>query len=139
MKIVLDTNVLVSALLTPRGPAAQILDLIAQQKVTLLFDERILEEYREVLQRPKFGFEGTLTGELILFLETLGEFVHATPLWVSLPDSSDQMFAEVAKDGAADALITGNLRHFPARLCRGLKVLSPAQFLIFWKNQQKIL
>lgn len=139
MKIVLDTNVLISALLTPHGPAAQILDLITQQKVSLLFDERILEEYREVLQRPKFGFEEALTGELVLFLENIGEFVHATPLLVSLPDPADQMFVEIARDGSADALITGNRRHFPARLCQGLKVLSPAQFLIFWKNQQRIL
>ncbi|MBI1864175.1 MAG: putative toxin-antitoxin system toxin component, PIN family [Nitrospirae bacterium] len=55
MKIVLDTNVLVSAFISPHGAPALILRLILQGELTLVADSRILDEYREVLVRPRFG------------------------------------------------------------------------------------
>jgi len=57
MIIVLDTNVLVSAILQPRGKPAAVLDLVLTSQVLLAYDRRIMMEYREVLHRPKFKFD----------------------------------------------------------------------------------
>ncbi len=71
MRIVLDTNVLVSALLSPHGPPAQILQLILAGKLVPCLDLRILDEYRQVSRRPKFAFDARLTNELLDFLESV--------------------------------------------------------------------
>ena len=127
MKIVLDTNVLVSALLTPQGLPAQILLLALAGDLTLLFDERILEEYREVLHRPRFAIPRDQLAEILEQLEADGELVAATPVTAALPDPDDRPFIEVALSGRADALVTGNVRHFPPDL--GVVVLSPRALL----------
>jgi putative PIN family toxin of toxin-antitoxin system len=108
VRIVLDTNVLVSALLTPQGLPAQILLLALAGDLTLLFDERILEEYREVLHRPRFAIPRDQLAEILEQLEADGELVATTPVTAALPDPDDRPFIEVAMSGRADALVTGN-------------------------------
>lgn len=129
MRIVLDTNVLVSALLSPHGPPARILQLILAGKVVPCFDVRILDECRRVLPRPKFAFDVRHTNELLDFLESTGETVLSVPLQNPLPDADDHAFLEAALAGAAGYLVTGNPRHFPAKLRCGISVLTPAEFL----------
>jgi len=129
MKIVLDTNVLVAGLLSPFGPPAQVLQLLLSGKVRLCYDGRVLAEYRQVLARPAFGFEAKLTEAVVEYLEHAGELAAVTPWPLELPDPDDAAFLEVAAGGQADYLITGNLRHFPSRKRRGVKVVTPAQFL----------
>ena len=129
MKIVLDTNVLVSGILSPNGPPAAVLRALLTERVTLCFDERIVSEYRDVLTRTKFAFDGELVEELIGFLESAGSPTLATPLAVTLPDPWDQMFVEVAVSSNADCLVTGNLRHFPETARAGVRVVSPREFL----------
>ena len=111
----LDTNVLVSGILSPNGPPAAALRALLTERVTLCFDERIVSEYREVLTRSKFSFDRELVEELVGFLEASGSPTLAAPLAVTLPDPWDQMFIEVAVAGEADFLVTGNLKHFPER------------------------
>ncbi len=129
MRIVLDTNVLVSALLSPHGAPAAVLQLILAGRVVLCFDARILSEYREVLRRPKFDFDPQLVDELMEFLESEGELVASVPLQFTLPDPGDAMFLEVAAAGEADHVVTGNLKHFPPRGRGGISVVSPRDFL----------
>lgn len=129
MKIVLDTNVLVSGILSPNGPPAAVLRALLTERVTLCFDERIVSEYRDVLTRTRFAFDRELVEELIGFLETAGSPTLATPLAVTLPDPWDQMFVEVAVSSNADCLVTGNLRHFPETARAGVRVVSPREFL----------
>jgi len=129
MKIVLDTNVLVAGLLSPFGPPAQVLQLLLSGAVKLCYDGRVLAEYRQVLARPVFDFDTELTGAVLDYLEHAGELTAATPWPLELPDPDDAAFLEVAAAGRADYLVTGNLRHFPSRKRRGLKVVTPAQFL----------
>ena len=129
MKIVLDTNVLVSAILSPNGPPAAALRALLTERVTLCFDERIVSEYREVLTRSKFSFDRELIEELVGFLEAAGSPTLAAPLAVTLPDPWDQMFIEVAVAGDADFLVTGNLKHFPEKARAGVCVVSPREFL----------
>lgn len=133
MKVVLDTNILVSALLSP-GRAAWILVAAMRAGALIpLVDARILAEYREVLARAKFGFSIQDVDELLSTLTTLGECIDPKPLDVSLLDRDDLPFLEVAVSGSADALVTGNIRHFPTNL--GVSVLTPRE-LIEWLPAQ---
>lgn len=109
-RIVLDTNVLVSALLKPLSDSGTILGHIRAERLVLLLDQRILLEYREVLRRPKFNFNAGLVDETIAYLDRFGEFVVAEPLRLLLPDPDDKPFLEVALSGGADALISGSIK-----------------------------
>ncbi|HEV8238916.1 MAG TPA: putative toxin-antitoxin system toxin component, PIN family [Thermoanaerobaculia bacterium] len=130
MRIVLDTNVLVSALLTPHGPPGRLLDLVLAGKVRLLLDDRIADEYRAVLLRPRLGFDGADVAALLAFLAAESEWVAAATVRVKLSDPGDEPFAEVAIAGGADYLVTGNARHFPAsRLPEGPRVATPTDAL----------
>ncbi len=128
MKIVLDTNVLVSAVLTPHGVSARVLDAVLTGAIELALDDRILDEYRQVLARPRFGLPPRAIHDLLAFLQGVAEHVVAKPATDPLPDEEDRPFLEVAQTASA-MLVTGNARHFPARVRRGLQVLSPADLL----------
>lgn len=125
MKIVLDTNVLVSGLLSPQGAPATVLRSVVAGSASICFDERILSEYRKVLARPKFGFDAEQVAVLLEFLEANGHAVLAPPLALSLPDTSDEAFVEVAVASSADFIVTGNLKHFPAGRLRGARPIAP--------------
>ena len=128
MKAVLDTNVVVSGLLTPGGNCGQIVDMAIEGSFELFVDGRILSEYEEVLQRPELKLPAADTEELLRFIRSVAVQVVPAPLVRKLPDLSDISFLEVA--ACADAvLITGNKRHFPSRACHGVTVLSPKELL----------
>ena len=136
MRIVLDTNVLVSGLLNPFGSPGRIVQLVAAGELSLCYDARILCEYRDVLLRPGFGFRSDHVDRLLEQIRTAGEPVAAVPLAHRLPDRDDEPFLEVAVAAAAEYLVTGNLRHYPARARGDTRVLSPAAFLkIFQANR----
>jgi len=128
--VVLDTNVLVSALLTPHGTPAQIVRFALSGEISILYDERILAEYREVLSRPRFGFAPDDVAIVLAELERRGEPVLARPLRITLPDPDDLPFLEVAAAGRAEALVTGNARHFkPTTGSHRVPILTPAELL----------
>lgn len=129
MRIVLDTNVVVSGLWSPFGPPGDIVNLVAAGKLPLCLDERIVGEYREVLARPRLAFAAERVEALLAQIVATGEFVIATPLPHRLPDSDDEAFLEVALAAQADFLVTGNLRDFPAHLRQGITIVSPRVFL----------
>ncbi len=128
MRVVLDTNVVVSAFLTPSGVPAEVLRRALGGEPVPLYDERILAEYREVLERPRFKLDTEDVTAVLELLAAKGERVTAAPLvLVKLPDPDDLPFIEVAVAGQADALVTGNPRHFPDT--GGVELLSPRQLL----------
>jgi putative PIN family toxin of toxin-antitoxin system len=133
MRIVLDTNVLVSGLLQPFGPSGQIVRLVASGDLVLSHDPRILAEYQEVLLRKKFGFDPERVETLLEEIRAGGIPVAARPLAVRLPDSDDEPFLEVALAGEAQCLVTGNARHYPAEASSGIEVLSPRSFLELYR------
>jgi putative PIN family toxin of toxin-antitoxin system len=135
VRIVLDTNVLVSGLWSPFGPPGEIVRLVAAGALPLCLDERVLAEYQEVLARPWFGFDPRRVQSLLLQAEAMGEFVLASPLRERLPDPDDEAFLGVALAAHADFLVTGNLRHFPARLRQGVAVVSPREFIETLRGQ----
>ncbi len=116
--VVLDTNVVVSALLNLASvPGAVLREALAGRVIPLLH-ESILEEYSDVLRRPKFKFdrrnvETTLTG-----LIRRSVFLDAAAVSDEIPDPDDAIFYEVVMEArkTEDAyLVTGNLRHFPVK------------------------
>ncbi len=134
MKVVVDTNIIVSGLLTPYGPAGEVLRMISAGHLTLCYDARILAEYAEVLTRPKFPFERHLVEDLLAQVRAAGVVVAAAPLRLRLPDPDDEMFLQAALVGNADCLITGNTKHYPAAKRQSVKVVTPAEFLRnLWK------
>lgn len=116
MLVVLDTNIIVSALLSPHGKPAYVFNRFINGDFTLCADERIIAEYYAVLSRPKFKFNPQLIERIISFIRTHALIV--TPITLSVPfeDESDKKFYEVAKTCNA-ILITGNLKHFPVDHC----------------------
>jgi putative PIN family toxin of toxin-antitoxin system len=137
MNIVLDTNVLVAGLLSPSGPCGEIVRMVSADKLTLSFDARVLLEYDEVLRQPKFKFDEDRVAAILEHIEYRGQTVASSPLHHSLPDPDDEPFLEVAIAGQVTCLVTGNHVHFPPKLCLGVKVLSPNEFLSFYKKQRK--
>ncbi len=133
MLIVLDTNVLVSALLSPFGPSARVLDLALIGEVRLAFDDRILSEYRAVLARPKFGFALDDVRDLLEYLVFTGEPVTPRLLAVDLPDPGDLPFLEVAVEAHAP-LVTGNIAHFERAAQFGVVLLTPRAFVSQWQG-----
>ena len=129
MNIVLDTNVLVSGLLSSRGPPAAIFDAVYAGHLRLCFDGRILAEYREVLARKKLALDKAYVENLIARFEARGRLVPVPPIRVNLPDPDDNIFVEVAIASRADYLITGNLKDYPAEAVMGVVVISPREFV----------
>jgi putative PIN family toxin of toxin-antitoxin system len=130
MRIVLDTNVLVSGLHNPNGAPGRIVDLILGAHIQVLYDDRILAEYLDVLARPQLAIEPSLAQAVIGYIRLSGAHVMALPMDKNaLPDPDDLPFAEVAMTGEADMLVTGNMKHFSRLKERSVTVLSPAQCL----------
>ena len=129
MIIVLDTNVIVSGILRPYSKAAAILRLAATGIIQLAYDLRILSEYQDVLNRPKFTFAKEDINVFLDQVEKEGVLVSVIPLKFRLSDPDDEPFLEVALAARAEAIITGNKRHFPKKEYQRTTILSPAEFL----------
>ncbi|MBP7582883.1 MAG: putative toxin-antitoxin system toxin component, PIN family [Spirochaetes bacterium] len=127
MKVVLDTNVLVAALLNPRGIPADILNLVLNEEVTLCYDDRIIGEYRSVLKRDKFHLDSDDVDTVIDFLEEAGIRVDAKPLKATAVDPDDAMFYEVLESSGSDFLVTGNTKHFAG--IKDKRIVTPAEFM----------
>ena len=136
MKIVLDTNVFVSGLLTPFGTSGEIVRMVSAGKLILLYDSRILLEYQAVLFRSKFKFDKDQIYLLIEYIQKNGQVVPTSPLKESLPDPDDAPFIEVAIGGAAECLVTGNKIHFPRQFRKGTKIFSPSEFINFYRKKK---
>ena len=128
MKVVVDTNVIVSGLRTPSGTCAEVLDLVLDGLVQPCVDGRIVAEYEEVLHDPRSTFTTAQVDALMETMREDGEWPVAPRLSVYLPHPADRPFLEVASAAQA-ILITGNKRHFPKRCCGKVLVLSPREFL----------
>ena len=129
MIIVVDTNVIVSAIIKPFSESAQILNLILSGKLKLVYDSRIIIEHEEVLKRDKFSFDSKHIDSIITQIKEEGVPIDPLPVNENIPDRDDIVFLEVAISSNANFIVTGNKKHFPKSKYRNLKVVSPAEFL----------
>ncbi|MFH1777401.1 MAG: putative toxin-antitoxin system toxin component, PIN family [Candidatus Omnitrophota bacterium] len=134
MKLVLDTNVVVSGLLSPFGPAGEIIRMVAAGYLTLCYDARILSEYENVLVREKFPFDRTDVEDLLEQIKACGNITTGKPLVKRLPDADDEPFLEVAIGGKAEYLVTGNLKDYPMQKREGIPVVTPAEFVEIYRK-----
>jgi putative PIN family toxin of toxin-antitoxin system len=135
VSIVLDTNVLVSGLLRAAGPPGRILDLVASGVVRVALDERIFAEYCDVLSRSEFDFAPARVLDLTDYLWRAGDHVQPTHLDVVLPDPDDVKSLEAAVARGATALVTGNMRHYPPGQRRGVRLVTPREWLATWLRE----
>ena len=122
---VLDTNVVVSAALTAGGTCDRLLRAAVDGRLNLAWSAPMLAEYRAVLLRPKFGLSRPVVAGLLAAFDP----AHQVPAGgaPSLPDPDDEGFLAAALATADRVLVTGNGVHFPARICRPVRVLSPVE------------
>jgi putative PIN family toxin of toxin-antitoxin system len=123
--VVLDTNILVSALLTPGRKPGQILTMVLTQKLRPWYTQKILAEYQAVLSRPKFPIDQAEVKDIIDNITQNGASTYVlTPSTFPMVDETDRKFYDTAKIGRA-TLITGNKKHYPAEAF----IMTPAEFL----------
>lgn len=113
IRAVIDTNVLVSGLLSPSGNEALIVLAIHQGLVCPCFTEDILAEYAGVLARPKFAFPPDEIAAVLAVLRDKGELVRPEASAAVSPDPADTKFLHCADTAKAEYIVTGNKRDFP--------------------------
>lgn len=114
---VIDTNVLVSAMLKWNSVPGNVMELVFDGPIIPVYNSEILKEYREVLSRPKFHLTEEIVEDVLENIENRGIHVEAETLDIILPDPKDRVFYEVVLEErkTEDAyLVTGNIKHFPA-------------------------
>lgn len=115
---VIDTNVLVSALLKWNSIPANIMELVFDGPIIPILNEYIMKEYQEVLARPKFHFTQKIVHDILISIQEKGIYVNAESIDIELPDPKDKVFYEVTmeKRKIKDTyLVTGNTKHFPIK------------------------
>jgi len=113
LRLVLDTNVLISAALKPSGRQAQVMELVAFRAVEMCVSEAVLAEYREVFSRPKFSnIDPKDVSRLLNLIEAEATMVTPTEKLAISKHDSDNRFYECADAATADYIVTGNNKHF---------------------------
>lgn len=123
-RVVLDTNILVSAILSINGNSAKIVNMVLDNEVEVCYSGGIITEYEDVLSRPKFNFDQNLGHIIISTIQDKGVLIDPATSRIAFIDESDRIFYDTAKTCKA-VLITGNIRHFPKKPF----IVSPQGFL----------
>jgi uncharacterized protein len=129
VRAVIDTNVLVSALISPSGNEALLLLAVKQGIVRPCFSPAVLKEYAEVLARPKFAFPPDEIAALVDLLQREGDLVNPPPLRGISPDPKDDKFLACALAAQVDFVVTGNKKDFPEDRLGAIGVVSAGGLL----------
>ena len=124
---VIDTNVLVSALIThnPKAATAKVVRLLLEGDFIPMYNEDIIGEYKDVLHRVKFTIIPETADSLISHIIENGIEASRIVFEEPMPDEDDRVFLEVALSKEDSFLVTGNQKHYPT----SARVVTPAQFL----------
>jgi len=128
LRLVIDTNIVVSAALKPDGLQRTVLLLAMTKPARLYVTQAILTEYREVLARPEFKIRRGLRLQVLQLITNRAQLVKPTRTLQVANDPDDNMFLECADAARADYLITGNQRHFP-EFWKGIKIITSREFI----------
>jgi uncharacterized protein len=128
LRLVLDTNIIVSAALKPDGLQRTVLLLAMSRPARLYVSAPIISEYRTVLSRPEFNIRKGLRQQLLQWIEDRSHLVSPSHQLHVTRDPDDNVFLECADSARADYLVTGNLRHFP-RFWKQTKIVSSREFV----------
>ncbi len=114
---VIDTNVIVSAMLKYHSVPGCIVDLAFNGPIIPVLNDEIEQEYRNVLSRPKFHLNEDIVDDIIGAFRSNGLYLDAEHINIDLPDPKDLVFYEIVMEARKEDtayLITGNIRHFPS-------------------------
>jgi uncharacterized protein len=128
LRLVIDTNILISAALKPDGLQRTILLLAITKPARLYITAAILSEYREVLARPEFKIRRGLRQQLLQLIKNHAQLVTPARVLRVAKDPDDNKFLECADAARADYLITGNQRHFP-KFWKQTKIITSREFI----------
>jgi putative PIN family toxin of toxin-antitoxin system len=128
LRLVLDTNILVSAALRPDGLQRTVLLLAMTKPARLYVTKAILAEYREVLARPEFKIRKGLQQQLLQLIKNHAQLIVPARALQVASDSNDNKFLECGDAARADYLITGNQRHFP-KFWKQTKIITSREFI----------
>ena len=128
IRIVVDTNIVISGGLREGGLPGSILDLAANKKILMIVSPAILAEYEDVLRRPRLGISPTRINAVLSVILKTSVLVKPTHRLSISRDESDNRFYECAEAGKADYLITGNTKHFPVGY-KDTKIVTPREFI----------
>ena len=128
LRLVIDTNVLISAALKPESLQRTTLVLAITKPARLYMSQPILQEYTDVLSRPELHIRKGLRRQLLQLIKNNGHIVSPSRQLEVTSDPDDNMFLECAEVARADYLITGNLKHFPL-FWKKTKVISSREFI----------
>lgn len=128
LKVILDTNIVVSGVLKPNSLPDLCLRLGLNKEVQLVFSEEVFAEYSAVLNRPRFNLSSQLIQKTLAELKLVSQVIEPKERLALASDPKDNQFLEVALAAKADFLITGNRRHFPA-FCSFVEIVTPAEFI----------
>jgi putative PIN family toxin of toxin-antitoxin system len=128
LRIVIDTNVVVSAALRPYGLQRTVFLLALTKPARMYVSQEILAEYRNVLARPTLKIAKGRQQQLLQLVRNRSQTVHPRYKLEVTKDPEDNKFLECADAARADYLITGNQRHFP-RFWKNTKVITSREFV----------
>jgi putative PIN family toxin of toxin-antitoxin system len=123
-KIVIDTNILVSALMNDTGNPAKVASLFADKKVEAFYSATIMVEYEYVLNREEFNFAEQKVLKMLNGFKTFGKIFIPVKSGISFIDEDDRVFYDTVKQSGS-FLVTGNKRHYPQEDF----IISPTEFL----------
>ena len=129
-RIVLDTNVLISANLTSDGNAAKIVSKVSYSELLLFYSFEIMQEYKRVLAYEKLHIPPTAQTKAIDGISKLGMLIEPVSSTILMTDETDRVFYDTAKESGA-ILVTGNTKHFPAESF----IMTTADFLDSLTNE----
>jgi uncharacterized protein len=128
LRLVIDTNVLISAALKPESLQRTTLLLAITKPARLYMSQPILQQYTDVLSRPELHIRKGLRRQLLQLIKNNGHIVFPSRHLEVTSDPDDNMFLECADVARADYLITGNLKHFPL-FWKKTKIISSREFI----------
>lgn len=128
IRVVLDTNIIVSALLQSLGPSAQIFLMSLGGSIKLCVSANIYAEYEEVISRPRLNRSQETIASTLQSIREQAFWVRPTEQIEACLDPDDNIFLECAQTAGADYIVTGNLKHFPS-CWKSTKVVSPRRLL----------
>jgi uncharacterized protein len=128
LRLVIDTNVVVSAALKPESLQRTTFLLAITKPARLYVSRPILDEYTDVLSRPELKIRKGLRQQLLQLVKNRGNLVVPSRRLEVSRDPDDNRFLECADAARADYLVTGNLRHFP-RFWKKTKIITPREFI----------
>lgn len=128
LRLVLDTNIVVSAAIKPLGLQRTVFLLALTKPARLYLSAPIFKEYRAVLSRPELHVRKGLRQQFLQLLQNRAHFVAPFGSLQVTSDPADNIFLECADAARADYLITGNLRHFP-RFWKKTKIITSREFI----------